>query len=276
MISDVVWGYMDETGHSKDQKQRFNGMAGLIAPSVNWAHLERKWKATLTEFKIPYFHMKEWTHSTGHFIGWSKAKREKLYAKLLRKMESVYPFPLGTILSMEDFRRLNNTQQAWFDDPYYLGFGAVLAYIDFFLDKTGASLDAKALIVFSDQVEFRHRALEYYETSYTPELSSRINPPAFADMRKVVALQAADIVAYEFYKECERLRYRPNDNQRYGYGRLVKMTNRLGFHQPLLHFQEHKDLLGHATKIETYFKRLTAMRDKMRESQGRSDANEPD
>lgn len=176
MVSDEVLGYMDETGHSKDQKQRFNGMAGLIAPATNWENLKYKWTATLAEFKVPYFHMKEWTHATGPFTGWSKIKRERLYGKLLKKIESVYAFPLGTILSMEDFRTLSQTQQAYFDDPYYLGFASVLAYVDFFLDRTGASIEVNAKLVFSDQVEFRHRALRYYETAYSKEISSRIKP----------------------------------------------------------------------------------------------------
>jgi hypothetical protein len=55
-----VWGYMDETGHSRDQKQRFNGMAGLIAPAENWNSLTVKWNKVLEEFHIPYFHMKDW------------------------------------------------------------------------------------------------------------------------------------------------------------------------------------------------------------------------
>jgi len=68
-------------------------------------------------------------------------------------------------MSMEEFRRLNETQQAYFDDPYFLGFSSVLAYVDFFLDRTGATPGVKAAIIFSDQVEFRHRALQYCETA---------------------------------------------------------------------------------------------------------------
>jgi hypothetical protein len=255
MVSDVadLLGYMDETGHSKDQKQRFNGMAGLIAPAANWENLEAKWRAVLDEFKIPYFHMKNWAWSRGHYEGWSKLKRQKLYGKLLKKIEGVYPIPLGTIISMEDFRSLNHTQQFYFDDPYYLGFASVLAYVDFFLCKTGASPETKAKIIFSDQVEFRHRALQYYETAYSQEITSMIKPPSFDDMRDFVPLQAADIVAYEFYKECERRRYRPEASPRYGWQVLVKITNRLGLHEPLLHFQEYKDLRRHADKVETYF-----------------------
>jgi hypothetical protein len=55
----TLTAYMDETGHSKDERQRFNGMAGLLAPTREWERLEIKWKKTLKEFKLPYFHMKD-------------------------------------------------------------------------------------------------------------------------------------------------------------------------------------------------------------------------
>jgi hypothetical protein len=266
MMADIaeVWGYMDETGHSRDQKQRFNGMAGLIAPAKNWESLSAKWNKVLEEFRIPYFHMKDWANSRGFFTGWSKLAREKLYGKLLKKIEGIYPFPLGTIISMEDFRRLNETQQAYFDDPYFLGFSSVLAYVDFFLERTGAAPGVKATIIYSDQVEFRHRAKQYYEVAYSQELTGRIKPPSFDKMQDLVPLQAADIVAYEFYKECERRRYRTEMPPRYGWQVLVKMTNRLKFHQPLLHFQEYSDLLAHANSVEKYFRKLAELRDQQR------------
>jgi hypothetical protein len=28
--------YLDETGHSRDEAQKFVGMAGLVAPVMNW------------------------------------------------------------------------------------------------------------------------------------------------------------------------------------------------------------------------------------------------
>lgn len=46
-------GYMNETGHSKDERQRFVGMDGLVAPAENWEVFERKWKQTLVIFCVP-------------------------------------------------------------------------------------------------------------------------------------------------------------------------------------------------------------------------------
>lgn len=263
-----VWGYMDETGHSQDERQRFNGMAGLIAPCDHWEEFERKWKEALKKFHIPRergFHMVEFensekarysTSSKNIFKDWSALKKEKLFSKLLKIIETIHPFPLGSIMSMDDYRSLSQQQRAHFDDPYYLGFLFILGSVDVFLDKTRAAPEVKAAIIFSDQVEFRHRALEYYENAYSKEVSDRIKPPAFDDMRTLVPLQAADIVAYEFYKECERRRYRPNEDERPGYKVLTKMCNRLGFSQPLIKFQEKPDLIAHAENVGKHLRRL--------------------
>jgi hypothetical protein len=114
----------------------------------------------------------------------------------------------------------------------------------------------EAAIIFSDQVEFRNRALSYYDNAYSKELTSRIKPPAFDNMRDLRPLQAADIVAFEFYKECERQRYRPHAPVRRGYQVICKMTNRLGFQRPLIHFQQKNELFAHAESVEKHLRRL--------------------
>jgi len=42
-------------GHSQNEKQRFNGMAGIVAPLEHWEVFDRKWKRTLKDFKISHF-----------------------------------------------------------------------------------------------------------------------------------------------------------------------------------------------------------------------------
>ncbi|HEX7332610.1 MAG TPA: DUF3800 domain-containing protein [Pyrinomonadaceae bacterium] len=265
---------MDETGHSQDEKQRFNGMAGIVAPLEHWAEFERKWYKTLKDFKIPHFHMKDFasseladysTKSKNPFKGWSRIKKEKLFQKLLKHMETTYIYPLGSSLCMEDFRSLTPKQRALFDDPYYMGFVAVLAYVGGFLDKAGAASSERAAIVFSDQVQFRHRALEFFEKAIGDEefIKRRIDPPSFRDMRKVLPLQAADIVAYEMYKEHERQRYRPLDSPREGFQALQQMARRLG-HDPLFRFRIQSDLLADVKAIEAEHRRIAYWQNRRR------------
>lgn len=250
----MLTAYFDETGHSKDEKQRFNGMAGLIAPTSNWELFERKWKATLArkEFNIPFFHMKDFARFKGYFEGWTEVQRQRLYGKLLRLIEAAYPFPIGAILPMKDYKKHAQRLDGIFGDPYYIGFGNVVSYVTSFVGSMKGR-ENKAALVFSDQVEFRHKALKFYEVvSKLEQIKRTTAPPDFRDMRDLVPLQAADIVAYELYKEYERLLYRPEAKPRYGYQVICKMSARLGFDVPMFAFHSEYSLANDLRKAERW------------------------
>jgi len=238
----MLTGFMDETGHSQDEAQRFNGIAGLLAPSDHWVKFEDKWNRTLDEFKIPYFHMKDFEArdvggSKSFYKGWSELKRRKLFGKLLRNMEVIHPLPIGVSIPMEEFRKFTEKERGHFGDPYFLCFLVILSYSTTFLDATGAAPSEKVALVFSDQVEFKYRALKLYDEALKigSSIKRSANPPDFRAMRDLVPLQAADIVAYEIYKEHDRVLYRPHHKPRFGYERLAKMSARLGFN-PMFDF----------------------------------------
>ncbi|HUS12562.1 MAG TPA: DUF3800 domain-containing protein [Pyrinomonadaceae bacterium] len=241
----MLTAYMDETGHSQDEKQRFNGMAGLLAPTWRWEELEPKWKQTLKDFKISCFHMKDFANRKREFEGWHELKRKKLYGKLLKHIEMAEPYPVGSILAMSDFLTLRPEQQAGFGDPYHVGFLSILAYLThvggvLLKDYAGEKIAA----VFSDHVEFRHSALQGFELMRDrhSKVGEFVDSPVFRDMRVLVPLQAADVVAYELYKEFERQLFRQNAKPRYGYEMLCKMSSRLGFEGPMFAFHNRESL----------------------------------
>ena len=59
------------------------------------------------------------------------------------------------------------------------------------------------------------------------EVGVRLRPPEFRDMRESIPLQAADIIAYELYKEADRQRYRPNMPSRFGIIKIVEMARQV-------------------------------------------------
>ncbi|HEY2962549.1 MAG TPA: DUF3800 domain-containing protein [Pyrinomonadaceae bacterium] len=236
----MLSAYMDETGHSKDERQRFNGMAGLLAPAEKWIEFEDNWNRTLTskEFHLPYFHMREFEgrhpdtgKPVGRFRGWTKEKRERLYSKLMRHIANAHALPYGAVIAMEDWRSLSEAQQkALHDDPYFLAYRSVIALSTSFLEFKRAPPNVQVAFMFSDQVEFKYRALQLYDEIYKTGMFIKRSAkrPAFEDMRNYAPLQAADIVAYEMYKEYDRIKYRPNDKPRWGHDRLEEMSNKHG------------------------------------------------
>lgn len=203
--------YMDETGHAADDAQRFCGMAGFLAPADRWEVFEGKWKQVLVDFKIPYFHMKEFAHSEGVFAGWrgKELKRRKLFGTLLNKIAAIHPIPIGSITSLDAYRALTDEDRMIHHDPYLRSL----------LDCSGMPgivlrdqpPEVRYAVVFSEQTEFRHRAESVYQMirkGFT--FASRMMYPDFKDMRALVPLQAADIIAYELHKEFERQLYQPD------------------------------------------------------------------
>lgn len=221
----LLTGYMDETGHSRDEQQKFVGVAGLVAPAENWEVFERKWEETLSAFKIPYFHMVDFANRRRHFEGWSELKRQKLLGKLLRIIATVHPFPVGAIVSLDDYRSFPAGDRELMGDPYHFCLMGCVYLPAWRIER--ASPEVRVALVFSEQSEFKHMAgllLEDFKQNNAS--GKRFDPPVFRDMRTVAPLQAADLVAYELYKEFERRRYRQKDKARYGYEKLLKVAIR--------------------------------------------------
>jgi hypothetical protein len=245
----LLTGYMDETGHSKDERQKFVGVAGLVAPAENWEVFEHKWKETLRVFKIPYFHMKDFASRRRHYEGWSELKRKKLLGKLLRIIATTHPFPVGAIVSLDDYRSFSEEDRALMGDPYHFCLMGCV-YLPAWRTER-ASREVRVAIVFSEQSEFKHMAgllLEDFKQNNPG--GERFDPPAFQDMKTVVPLQAADIVAYELYKEFERRRYRPDDTQRYGYKELMKTASRSYRIMPFI-FHTRDTLVGFIRNLKS-------------------------
>ena len=110
----MLTSYMDETGHSRDEKQKFNGMAGLLCKVEEWELFEARWDKMLKRFGIPYIHMKE---SRELFDGWSETRLHALSAEAWDKIEKIKPLPLGSIFPMDDFRPLEEKFRFYFDEP---------------------------------------------------------------------------------------------------------------------------------------------------------------
>lgn len=232
--------YLDETGHSRDEAQKFVGMAGLVAPVMNWEFFDPAWRAALKSFSIQHFHMREFAFSKGPFKGWQENQRQELFGTLLRVINESGAMPIGSILRLDVFRSLLEECRTYVPDPYYICMVSCLSLIEGFAVHTDADTVA---IVLSEQVEFKRNALRLFDQIRRDfQIPQRALPPAFRDMRDVVQLQAADLVAYEMQKEYERRLYRLDSKPRYGYLELLKPWTEKGFEGVPFIFQTKDDL----------------------------------
>ncbi len=266
----MIYGYLDETGHSSDESQRFNGMAGFLAQKHDWECVEKKWKATLKRFGIPHFHMKDFAHFRGFFAGWSEQKRQQLLGKLFTHLESINPIPIGVIFDMEAFRSLPSQKLEHLTEPYMLSRSAMLSLTGGMLDAIG--LKGRTTIIFSEQVEFRQCAHDYYRYAVSRELlvGKLIAPPVFGDLREVTPLQAADIMAYERDKECDSQFTAPSRKPRHGFEVITRMRNRIGWSRPGYKFIGKSELLAFINASEALDRRQAYWKNRRTKSQDHS------
>ncbi|MBS0366584.1 MAG: DUF3800 domain-containing protein [Proteobacteria bacterium] len=211
----VLKGYFDDSGDPCDEKHRFFAVGGYVAPVERWDRFETAWNAILSEFRVPYLHMKELNQGVGAFDAW----RPKDDVIVKERTASL----LGA------FAKVIGESRLW-------GFGAVISLWDLerFNAESGRGLDAKALAIYGCALEMRRynetidvecvldrmngahaalaRAEQYGRTdNFYPFMR---NFPTFIPLskngntgaRNTPALQAADFLAWELRKNFENKR----------------------------------------------------------------------
>jgi len=231
--------YMDETGHAAASDQHFCGMAGFLATTDRWQLLETKWKETLKRFNVDYMHMKEFGSFTGVFKAWKgdESKRKRFYGELLAHLREIRAIPFGAIYSLDAYRKLSDEDRAAINDPYLKSLCDCVGIPARLLEDKPPEI--KYNVVFGEQTEFRHRATKIYELFKSMyRVGERMRYPDFKDMREFVPLQAADMIAYELYKEFDRQLYAPTRKPRYGYGQMLRMAERTLPYVPFIFYTE--------------------------------------
>jgi hypothetical protein len=193
-------------------------MAGLVAPTLNWEFFEANWKAALNRFDLPYFHMQDFAQFKGAFRGWTEDGRRELFDALLRIIIESGAMPFGSIVPLAEYKKVTGDRQAHWVEPYYVCMVSCIGLVAAFHSHTSFE---RVALVFSEQAKFKHQALGLFEDirqHYT--FAQKALPPSFHNMRELVPLQAADLIAYEMKKEYERRAFKPETNPRYGYRKV--------------------------------------------------------
>lgn len=191
----MLLAYADESGHAADLNCRHVGMAGIVAPSDKWEEFDSLWVAILERYGLQNFHMREYAHRRGPFADWPEEKRRSLMNELLDAIASLSPTIVGSVISMQAWRALPESDTEMLVDPYYC---CVQEFV-FMADVHGATVgDDKVSIILSQNTEFRGKAKSLADVLLNSKtMPGSLDSIRYADMREEPGLQAADLVAYE-------------------------------------------------------------------------------
>jgi hypothetical protein len=232
----MIVSYMDETGHFNDPASKYVGMAGFAAPAEIWEPFGKLWNLTITRdpFRLTRpFHMREFAHRRGEFKGWSEEKRQALYGRLIEMILLIKPVPIGAIVSIDDFKTLTTEQQSDLKSPYHLAFqtctrgAAILGLVP-----------AEIRMVYSENIEYGAVERPHAKSKQIGDadllwrsikeltiFGQWMESCSFSTPIETIPLQAADLFAYELYKEFENQQRRPNDPMRWGLRQILSLAS---------------------------------------------------
>jgi hypothetical protein len=205
IFSNQNWiAYMDESGFAKDPDVQFVCMGGLITKAVRWEIFKVEWQKALDDFDIPNLHMRQFYYSKGPYEKWKndKVQQQRVMTRFMDIIRNANAVPFGSIVFMDDYRNLTLEQQKQLGNPYQICFQDIsqfAVHVTEYLSPYERS--SRIEMIFDDNKLFRTRAKELWGIIQREARDGRrMEKYNFADMRKELPLQAADIVAYHLNK----------------------------------------------------------------------------
>lgn len=212
-------GFFDESGHSSGTE--FFALAAFVAKDADWATFERLWRQALQESRAPYLHMREFAHCVGVFRGWTEQQRRGLLAGCVKAINAIPAIAVAAAMSTADFATLSAEAQSQLQDPFFCCFQEVVrgVALNAFFEPQGTPVR----MVFSQQDEFSSMARKLWDgMAATVDVKDRMGSLEFEDMRGVPALQAADLLAYEFRRYYHLRKARPTSAPRWAFAEIVR------------------------------------------------------
>lgn len=201
----VLRAFIDDSAADVGDKRLF--LAGYIGSANHWIAFSHRWHIALREHpSIDYFSMADANALRGQFEGWNEADRDFKVYRLASVIGAAQLSSIECSISRTDYNTLiaPNVPRGM-RHPYFVCFyGVVITVarsligipeappIDFVFDEQGP-IGAEAVFMY-----------EWIKASSDPEISARMgSTPIFSDDKKVLPLQAADMLAWHLRREHE-------------------------------------------------------------------------
>jgi hypothetical protein len=217
----VLQAWFDESGKGQEPVYL---LAGYVGDVEMWKRFSDEWQAELDrEPKLPYLHVSE----SQLFKGLNPAERKARILEFVKIIRNHRPFGITFTLKHSDYRRYFNVlsrhpsmtraERRMFKNPYFVAFQFVLGLTLLRQAKRGIDSGVEEVIeiLFDEDIDRRSRleiGFKYFLDTMrrrTPQfLPLLINEgPEFRDDKRVLPLQAADLLAWHLrraYFESDR------------------------------------------------------------------------
>ncbi len=196
--------YCDESYDGKAYNPEYFTISGFFADHPTWEEIERGWNAINLGYSVPYFHASELNGRNGIYADWEKNKADEYSAELLsvinRQEKRIVAYNCGilgdvcrNIISPEGQMKLGH--------PWIMCFQSILAMVA--KDMETLPVEDTFSVTFGSELRFEAMAVDVFKQMKKSPLFQyrhRLESCISGDSKKIVELQVADLMAYEYYK----------------------------------------------------------------------------
>jgi hypothetical protein len=188
----MLVAYFDESGtHGK--KSRLVTVAGLIGDSTDWARIEPPWKRRLGD--IACFHATDCAGSKKGFAHLSEPACALLSSDLAALIANRALVPIGASVYTDEWEYAASSEmKAQYRTPYHFCLSVAIL-----LACQASGHGDPVAFVFAEQREYEDYSRAIHEV-FSQNFEG-IGSLSFAKPECVIPLQAADLYAYETYRE---------------------------------------------------------------------------
>ena len=228
----VISVYLDESGTHEGSEGA--SMGGLLFFPDKWAEFEKQWRRALDLWGLEYFHMTDFESYHGPYEHWTPGEHKERLSHLLDLIESYSMGLVGLGLPTEIYEEAVVADDRDKLTPYHLlawqcfvEASKVTAWAGHEIKRLSPDTnleDVRTAFVYEEVSKGSGPALATYNViKRLPEVrdSWRFVSLAYQPKEKFGALQGADILAYELYKDLPLVHTGSKLKPRYPLGRLL-------------------------------------------------------
>lgn len=191
----VLAAYFDESGTTDADKIALYG--GAVARTSEWMTLERPWRDKLKQFGVSTYHASPCEWGKGEFAHLSRPIREALTGYLAGLIGGLNVQSFGSAILRKDWQYVPEALRAeCFDDPIVFSIAFCFAHVSAWAQKTVG--DEPVAFVFACHKTYGQIIDTVHKAFQSSPHWTNIGSLTFASPERLVQLQAADLLSYEF------------------------------------------------------------------------------
>lgn len=199
----MLYGYLDASGTHEGSSVL--SVAGYVWSFENWKRANRKWQRFLDDNGLEFFHMTDFEAYEGPYKNWTPKRHRAVIKRLIQIIADTASVGVAVGIASRDHAALSAIPDGLEGSAYQRAATVCMTIVARWIHEQRSAESVKYILEFGDETQDllrRHVMASIQSPSFQRTL--RIESLNFERKRTTPALQAADILAYEYAKEAPR------------------------------------------------------------------------